>query len=71
MKKDYAQGSESHDVIDHTIEGNTLTLRALSNSLIAAQFTYECDDGGFCFQTCYWDGNEWVCTTVGFGNAED
>lgn len=70
MKKDYQQESASGDVIEHTIEGNALTLRALSPSLIAAQFTYECEDGGFCFQTCYWDGNQWVCTTVGFENPE-
>ena len=54
---------ENGDAINHEIDGRKLSITAPTEGMVAAQFVYECNDG-FCFETCYWDGNQWVCTTL-------
>jgi hypothetical protein len=55
---------EDNTAFTRDIQGPTLSYTALGDRLMAAQVVYQCD-GELCFDTCYWDGNQWVCQALG------
>ena len=55
---------DNNSAFQRDIEGPVLTYTALGDGLLAAQVVYQCN-GNLCFDTCYWDGNQWVCQNLG------
>ena len=58
-------GQKSGSFGQVSYEGNNITIEIDSNSIGSLALT----SGGGRIE-CYWDGNEWVCQSVSFGQSQ-